>query len=50
MAPPAVAGPSSSGPQWRQFTFFDLEEIKDAEDLAQRPKAIRVRLTGSLVK
>ncbi len=28
--------------QWRQFTFFDLEEVKDAEDLAQSPKAVRV--------
>ncbi|WVR06576.1 hypothetical protein IAU60_003608 [Kwoniella sp. DSM 27419] len=36
---PAHAGPSA--PQWRSFTFFDVDEVKDAEDLAQSPRAIR---------
>jgi hypothetical protein len=45
MAASALAGPSQpamAALQWRQFTFFDLEEVKDAEDLAQSPKAVRV--------
>ncbi|WWD18724.1 hypothetical protein CI109_103178 [Kwoniella shandongensis] len=35
----STAGPSA--PQWRSFTFFDVDDVKDAEDLAQTPRAIR---------
>ncbi|KAK4689022.1 vacuolar protein sorting-associated protein 11, partial [Tremellales sp. Uapishka_1] len=44
MASTAAAGPSQvsmSAPQWRQFTFFDVEEVKDVEDLALGPKSLR---------
>jgi len=47
MASSSLAGPSKPpmiAPQWRQFTFFDLDEVKDAEDLAQSPRAVRVCL------
>ncbi|WVQ84353.1 hypothetical protein IAT38_006505 [Cryptococcus sp. DSM 104549] len=40
MTTPSHAGPSA--PQWRSFTFFDVEDVKDSEDLAQSPRAIRV--------
>lgn len=33
-----------SAPQWRQFTFFDLEDVKDADDISQSPRALRVSL------
>jgi hypothetical protein len=46
---PNIAGPSSgtavgqlAAPQWRQFTFFDSEEVKDSEDLASSPRVLRV--------
>ncbi|KAK8858833.1 hypothetical protein IAR55_003063 [Kwoniella newhampshirensis] len=35
----STAGPSA--PQWRSFPFFDVDDVKDAEDLAQSPRAIR---------
>lgn len=51
MASPSTAGPSSgqaragqmAAPQWRQFTFFDTEEVKDAEDLGSSPRVLAVR-------
>lgn len=40
-----MAGPSRvdalSAPQWRQFNFFDLDTVKDVEDLAVAPRALR---------
>nr|XP_019013036.1 vacuolar membrane protein [Kwoniella pini CBS 10737]OCF51817.1 vacuolar membrane protein [Kwoniella pini CBS 10737] len=33
------AGPSA--PQWRSFTFFDADDVKDNDDLAQSPRSIR---------
>ena len=36
-----------SAPQWRQFTFFDLEDVKDADDISQSPRALRVSLQFS---
>lgn len=40
-----MAGPSRadavSAPQWRQFNFFDLDSVKDVEDLAVAPRALR---------
>lgn len=41
-ATPSSAGAGPSAPQWRSFTFFDLDEVKDQEDLAQSPRLIRV--------
>ncbi|ORY30605.1 putative vacuolar membrane protein [Naematelia encephala] len=45
MAASTSAGPSQgsslSAPQWRQFTFFDVEDVKDAEDLASSPRALQ---------
>jgi hypothetical protein len=46
----STAGPSTSAaaesqmaaPQWRQFTFFDVEEVKDGQDLASSPRVLRV--------
>ncbi|WWC62862.1 uncharacterized protein I303_105460 [Kwoniella dejecticola CBS 10117] len=35
----AAAGPSA--PQWRSFTFFDADDVKDNDDLAQSPRSIR---------
>ncbi|TFY63783.1 hypothetical protein EVG20_g6177 [Dentipellis fragilis] len=32
-----VAGVSGSAPTWRQFSFFDVEPVKDAHDLAGSP-------------
>lgn len=32
----------AAAPQWRQFSFFDLEEVKDVEDLASSPKFFKV--------
>lgn len=40
MAGPSRA-PDTSAPQWRQFTFFDLDNVKDADDLASAPRAIK---------
>lgn len=40
-----AAGQTPAGPQWRQFNFFDVEGVKDIEDLAQAPAAIRVSVT-----
>lgn len=42
----AMAGPSRgpeavSALQWRQFNFFDLESVKDIEDLGQSPRTLR---------
>ncbi|ODN93457.1 vacuolar membrane protein [Cryptococcus wingfieldii CBS 7118] len=37
--PPSHAG--TSAPQWRQFTFFDVHDVKDTHDLDQSPRAIR---------
>jgi hypothetical protein len=31
-----------AAPQWRQFSFFDLEDVKDAEDLASSPRSLKV--------
>ena len=31
-----------AAPQWRQFNFFDVEEVKDAQDLASSPRVLRV--------
>lgn len=42
---PMTLSPSHLGqtaPQWRQFTFFDAENVKDEQDMAQSPRAIRV--------
>lgn len=40
-----MAGPSRppdvSAPQWRQFTFFNLDNVKDADDLASGPRAVK---------
>ncbi|OCF75394.1 vacuolar membrane protein [Kwoniella mangroviensis CBS 8886] len=36
---PSPAGPSA--PQWRSFTFFDVDDVKDNDDLAQSPRSIR---------
>lgn len=40
-----MAGPSRGGepsaPQWRQFNFFDVDTVKDAEDLAASPRGLR---------
>ncbi|WVN86410.1 uncharacterized protein L203_101574 [Cryptococcus depauperatus CBS 7841] len=33
------AGPSA--PQWRQFSFFDVEQVQDVQDMGQSPRAIR---------
>lgn len=43
---PSHAG--QTAPQWRQFTFFDVEDVKDEQDLAQSPRAIR-QLTPPVV-
>ncbi|GMK53786.1 hypothetical protein CspeluHIS016_0103720 [Cutaneotrichosporon spelunceum] len=40
MAGPSRA-PDASAPQWRQFTFFDLDNVKDADDLASSPRAVK---------
>lgn len=31
-----------AAPQWRQFTFFDVEEVKDGQDLASSPRVLKV--------
>lgn len=42
-----MAGPSrgadalTAAPQWRVFNFFDVDTVKDSEDLAASPKALR---------
>lgn len=41
MAGPSRTGDAVPAPQWRHFTFFDVEAVKDAEDLAQSPRALR---------
>jgi hypothetical protein len=38
----AIAGSQLVPPQWRQFTFFDVEEVKDDQDLASSPRGLRV--------
>nr|KIR44800.1 vacuolar membrane protein [Cryptococcus bacillisporus CA1280] len=43
---PSHAG--QTAPQWRQFTFFDVEDVKDEQDLVQSPRAIR-QLTPPVV-
>jgi hypothetical protein len=40
MAGPSRA-PDTSASQWRQFTFFDLDSVKDADDLASSPRAVK---------
>ncbi|WVW84968.1 hypothetical protein I302_107004 [Kwoniella bestiolae CBS 10118] len=35
---PSPAGPSA--PQWRSFTFFDVDDVKDNDDLAQSPRSL----------
>lgn len=45
-----AAGPSTgvavdsqmAASQWRQFTFFDVEEVKDDQDLASSPRVLKV--------
>jgi hypothetical protein len=33
-------GPDGLAPQWRQFTFFDTESVKDIEDLGSAPRSL----------
>ncbi|WWC88408.1 uncharacterized protein L201_003319 [Kwoniella dendrophila CBS 6074] len=42
----SASGPSA--PQWRSFTFFDVNDVKDNDDLAQSPRSIR-SLTQPLI-
>ncbi|OCF37296.1 vacuolar membrane protein [Kwoniella heveanensis BCC8398] len=44
---PAIAGPSA--PQWRSFTFFDVDDVKDVDDIAQSPRAIRTLTPPSII-
>ncbi|WRT68039.1 uncharacterized protein IL334_005014 [Kwoniella shivajii] len=39
--PPAPSPAGPSAPQWRSFTFFDVDDVKDNDDLAQSPRSIR---------
>lgn len=41
MAGPSRGADTLSSPQWRQFNFFDVDTVKDSEDLAASPKGLR---------
>ncbi|WVQ96313.1 hypothetical protein IAU59_003417 [Kwoniella sp. CBS 9459] len=43
----SAAGPSA--PQWRSFTFFDVDDVKDVDDIAQSPRAIRTLTPPSII-
>ncbi|WVF68790.1 hypothetical protein IAT40_003562 [Kwoniella sp. CBS 6097] len=45
--PTAAAGPSA--PQWRSFTFFDVDDLKDVDDIAQSPRSIRTLTPPSII-
>jgi hypothetical protein len=48
MAGPSGGADTLSAPQWRQFTFFDSESVKDIEDLGSAPRVLS-ELSGPLV-
>ncbi|KAL1413091.1 Vacuolar protein sorting-associated protein 11 [Vanrija albida] len=41
MAGPSRGPEAVSALQWRQFNFFDLDSVKDIEDLGQSPRTLR---------